>query len=107
MAFEEVNPGIWTPENEDDSITGVFVRAESDVGQNKSMIYHLEIDGKPLSVWGCAILDQRMIAVRPGDKVRITYKGLGEKAGGKNAPKIFKVEIDRPGTSSSDPGYVK
>jgi len=32
MAYEEVTPGIWTPENEDDSIEGVFIKPEHDVG---------------------------------------------------------------------------
>ena len=96
MAFEEIEPGIWTPKEEGDSITGVFIKAESEVGPNNSMLYHIEVDGKPESIWGCTVLDQRMISVLPGDKIRITYKGLGEaKGGAKNPPKLFKVEIDR------------
>lgn len=94
MAFEEINPGIWTPETENESIEGVFVKAEHDVGPQKSTLYHLEVKEKPLSVWGCAILDQRMVWLKPGKKIRITYKGLAEKQPGKNPAKIFKVEVD-------------
>jgi len=99
MAFQENNPGFWTPEKEDDSITGVLIKIEENVGSNKSMLYTIEADKKPTNVWGCTILDQRMVGVKVGDMIRITYKGLGEKTGGKNAPKIFKVEIDREPTT--------
>lgn len=95
MAFKEIDPTMWKPEKDGDVLVGVFIRPESNVGENESMLYHFEVDdGKPISVWGSAILDQRMAWVKPGSKVRITYKGLGKKTGGKQAPKIFKVEID-------------
>lgn len=95
MAYEEINPSIWTPEKEGDFIEGVFIKAEENVGPQDSKLYHLEVEEKPISIWGCAILDQRMVSVKPGDKLRITYKGLGEKQPGKNQAKIFKVEVDR------------
>jgi len=44
MAFEENNPGFWTPENEDDSITGILINIQEDVGTNKSMLYTIEQD---------------------------------------------------------------
>lgn len=94
MAFKEVEPGMWNPQNDGDQITGVFVKSESEVGANKSMLYHLEVDKKPVGVWGSTVLDQRMTAVKPGNLIRITYKGLGEKKTGKNPPKIFKLEVD-------------
>ena len=94
MVFEEVNPTVWIPSEDGDSIEGIFVSADSNVGANDSMLYHLEVEGKPVSVWGSAILDQRMVAIKPSQKTRITFKGLGEKKIGKNAPKIFKVEVD-------------
>ena len=95
MTFQENNPGFWIPENEDDSIEGVLINKQKDVGANKSMLYTIEKDTKPTNIWGSTILDQRMVGIKVGDLIRITYKGLGEKVGGKNAPKIFKVEVDR------------
>lgn len=95
MAFKENNPGFWAPEKDGDSIEGVLVAIQEDVGANKSMLYTIEADEKPTNVWGSAILDQRMVGVKIGELIRITYKGLGEKASGKHAPKIFKVEVDR------------
>lgn len=95
MTFQENNPGFWKPENEDESIEGVLIKIESNVGANKSMLYTIEKDGMPTNVWGSTVLDQRMVGVKVGDLVRITYKGLGEKVTGKNQAKIFKVEVDR------------
>lgn len=103
MTFKEVNPEMWIPEKDGDSVTGVFLRSQKDVGQNKSMLYHLESDKKPVSVWGSAILDQRMITIHPGDLIKITFKGLGEKKGFNNAPKIFKVERDDGETELETP----
>ena len=97
MVFKEINPDIWTYEEDGDFIEGILVKSESNVGVNKSNIYTLETEpGKFIGIWGSAILDQRMSLVKEGDKVRITYKGLGEKKAGKNPAKIFKVEVDQP-----------
>jgi hypothetical protein len=95
MVFNEVNPGLWSAEKEGDSITGIFLSSEKEVGPSKSMLYHLESDGKAISIWGSMILDQKMSYIQPGQTIRITFMGLGEKKVGKNAPKIFKVEVDK------------
>ena len=95
MAFQEINPTIWTPVEIDDSVEGIFIKAELNVGPQNSTLYHLEVEQKPVSIWGCTILDQRMVSIKPGDKLRVTYKGLAEKQPGKNPAKIFKVEVDR------------
>jgi len=95
MAFEENNPGIHEFKEEDDELTGVLINIQKDVGPSKSMLYTLEVDSKPVSVWGCKILDQRMVGIKVGDLIKIVFKGLGEAQGGKNAPKIFQVLVDR------------
>lgn len=94
--FKEINPDFWTYEKDGDAIEGVLVKVEKDVGENKSNLYSLEVSPSVFkSVWGSVVLDQRMSLVKPGQKVRITFKGLAEKKGkGKNAAKIFKVEVD-------------
>ncbi len=95
MAYKEVNPETWTYEEDGDFIEGILVKSESDVGANKSNIYTLETEPKKfIGVWGSIILDQRMSLVKVGEKIKITYKGLGEKKAGKNPAKIFKVEVD-------------
>ena len=96
MAFKEINPDHWTYENEGDAVEGVLVKAENDVGANKSRLYSIETSpGEFKSVWGSVVLDQRMALVKIGQKIRITYKGLAEKQAGKNPAKLFKVEVDQ------------
>ena len=95
MAFEENNPGIHEFKNEGDELTGELIKIQENVGPQNSMMYTLEVDSKPISVWGCTILDQRMIGVKIGDTIKVVYKGLGEAKAGQNAPKIFQVLIDR------------
>jgi len=95
MAYEEINPSVWTYDKDGDSIEGVLIGKESEVGENNSWMYNIETPEGVKSVWGAAILDSRMKLVTVGNKVKITYKGLGEAKGGKNAPKIFRVEVDK------------
>jgi len=95
MAYEEINPSIWTYSIDGDFIEGFLVDVKKDVGENKAILYGLQTERGVTSVWGSAILDSRMSFVQIGDKVKITFKGLGEAKAGRNAPKIFKVEIDR------------
>ena len=95
MAYEEINPELWTYEESGEFVEGVLVNKEDEVGENKSWMYNIETQEGVKNVWGSAILDSRMKFVNVGDKVRITYKGLGESKAGRNAPKIFKVEVDK------------
>jgi len=92
--FNEVNTESWIPKEEGDSIVGVLLKTEENVGANNSMLYNLESDGKPVSVWGSTVLDQKMQIIKPGDLIKIEFTGLGEAKGGKNAPKLFKVYKD-------------
>ena len=97
MVFVENSPGEWKPIKEEEFITGVLIKIQSEVGPTKSMLYSIEREGGDvMGVWGSTILDQRMIGVKVGDIIKIVYKGLGEKQPGKNPPKLFKVLIDRP-----------
>jgi hypothetical protein len=94
--FKEINPNVWTYEKDGDAIEGILVKKEDKVGTNESTIYSLETSpGIFMSVWGSVILDQKMSLVKEGQKIRITYKGLSEKKPGKNAAKLFKVELDQ------------
>lgn len=95
MAYEEINPEEWKFENDGDFIEGIFVKSQEDVGVNKSMLYSIETPEGVKNVWGSAVLDTRMSLAKVGDKIKITFKGLGEAKGGHNAPKIFKVEVDK------------
>lgn len=95
MVFEENKPGIFEFKEEGQSVTGVLIKIQNDVGPNKATLYTLESNGKPVNVWGCTIMDQRMVGINVGDLIQIVYKGLGEARGGQNPPKIFQVLVDR------------
>ncbi|MFH1802809.1 MAG: hypothetical protein ABH864_05180 [archaeon] len=95
MAYQEINPTVWTYPNEGDFIEGVLIREQENIGPNKSMLYNVETSEGVKSVWGAQILDEKMALIKLGDKIKITYEGLGESKGGKNPPKKFKVEIDK------------
>ena len=94
MTYKEINPEIWVYDKEGDSIEGVLVYKEDNVGENKSWMYNIETKDGLKSVWGSAVLDSRMKFVNIGNKILITYKGLGTAKSGRSPPKIFKVEVD-------------
>jgi hypothetical protein len=94
MTYKEVSPDTWVYEKDGDFIEGILVRKQDKIGVNESMLYSIETPKGVKSVWGSTILDQRMALVKEGSKVKVTYKGTGEAKKGKNAPKIFKVEVD-------------
>jgi len=95
MAYEKVEVGEWTYYKEGDFIEGILTSVEKDVGPNKSKLYHLESDGKPTIVWGSTVLDPKMSVIKPGDKIKIEYLGLGEAKAGRSAPKLFEVYLDK------------
>ncbi len=95
MAYKEVtDPSVWTYENDGDFIEGVLINKQDKIGPNDSWLYTIETSEGVLSVWGATLLDSRMAVIKIGDKIKITYKGLGEASGGHSPPKIFKVEVD-------------
>jgi len=95
MAYEEINPGEWKYEKDGDFIEGFLVSKKSDVGPNNAKLYGLQTVDGIKNVWGSTILDSRMDFVDIGEKIKITFKGLGPAKAGHNAPKIFKVEVDK------------
>ena len=69
-------------------IVGILKNIRRDVGENKSIMYEIEEeDGSIISIWGSTILDNRMIRVDVGDKVKIIYKG--KKQSQKNKTRSF------------------
>lgn len=93
MDWKKVETGnAWQPKAENESVSGLLTSIREDVGPNHSKLYSLETeDHKNLDVWGSTVLDSRMVHVKVGDEVKIVYLGLGQKQGGKQAPKLFDV----------------
>lgn len=90
--YEEVNPGIWKPEKEGDSIEGVLVnkvlKDQSDI--DTSNRYYIENKDGVSLVWGTKIIDDRMNFIDVGEKVKIIYKETTTNS--KNQPlKIYQV----------------
>jgi len=95
MAYEEIKPTDWTYEKDGEFIEGILVAKQDKVGVHESWLYSIETPEGVISVWGSAILDQRMAFVKIGAKIKITYKGLAKATAGKQPAKIFKVEVDK------------
>lgn len=99
--YEEINPSVWKPENEDDKVEGRYVRKETDKGINDSNAYYLDsLDGKQVLVWGSAIIDDRMAFANIGDWIRLTYKGTTKNKKNQDV-KLFKVERKTPDKDST------
>jgi len=96
--YKESTGNFWKPTQEGDSLEGLYVNKESNIGPNASNIYYIErLDThEVVQLWGTTVLDMRMIPVKIGQQVLITYKGLGQKGKGKQAPHIWKVEYKDP-----------
>ena len=87
--YEEINPAIWKPEKEGDSIEGTLVSKET-MGSYESNAYNIQNTEGRFLVWGSAVLDQRMQYVEIGERVKIEFKRteLNDK---KQKLKIYKV----------------
>ncbi len=95
MVFKEVGnefPESWNPEA-GESIEGIFKQHKIDVGKKKYSIYILEVNGELKTVWGSKVLDERMLSVKIGELIRITYEGFNDPE--KEDWKKFKVEVDK------------
>lgn len=86
--------GVWKPEEKGDEIEGQLKSVDTNVGSNNSNMYHIETNDGIIGVWGSVVLDSRLSTVALGSQVKLVFQGLGEKKGGKNAPKLFKVYVD-------------
>ena len=90
--WKNIEPGMWKPEKEGDNIIGILVNKEpKDEDAGISARYYLENQEGMFFVWGCAVLDDRMQYVKPGEKVRITYEG---KTTNKRNQKVNLYRVD-------------
>jgi len=96
--WKENSGNIWKPENKDDSIVGLLVDIQKEVGSNNSMLYTLKEKetNENVGIWGSTVLDARMKGIEIGMEVRLVYKGLGDAKPGQNAPKLWQVFYKEP-----------
>ncbi len=92
--FREIDPQVWKPVNSGDSTEGTYLKTQREVGMNDSNLHCFRDDnGKEFTVWGSKILDDKLEYVKPGDFVKITYKGTETNKKGQPV-KIIKVEVE-------------
>ncbi len=73
--WTKVESEIWNPE-EGDEISGTYLGVQEEVGENKSNLYAIETsEAKQLGVWGCKVLDGKMIGIKIGQQVKIKFNG--------------------------------
>jgi len=92
MVWKDVEPNVWKPQSEGESISGVLIKVELKGTTNAlGSKYYVENTTGQYLVWGSTVLDDRMTLVTIGTLVRITYKGttLNKR---KQEVKIYKVE---------------
>lgn len=88
--YEDVPENFWEPKEVEDSVSGILIKIQREVGPNKSSLYSLEgKDGAVNLVWGSTVLDNKMAAVVVGNDIKIIY--LGVKSG-KQDYKDYKVQ---------------
>lgn len=79
--WQKVEQAMWLPKDPNDSIEGVFIGMQTEVGENNSNLYTVEIDKKQLSFWGCTVLDGKMLSIKPGQQIKIVFLGMKQKEG--------------------------
>lgn len=91
--WKTIEPGVWKPQEEEDSIEGVLVnKVARDENNNLSAKYYIDNKEGMFLVWGSAILEDRMQYVKVGELVRITYHGQDTNKKGQKI-NLYKVEV--------------
>jgi len=94
VEWEDVKPNnenVWSYNNPEEFIDGVLIAKKSNIGPNNSNTYHLENKEGIFMVWGTTILDDRMLAIKIGERVKIIYKGTEKNQKGQDT-KLFQVQ---------------
>ena len=89
MEWEEIQPNIWKPEQEGDALEGVLISKDK-AGQYDSNTYALDTPKGQVSLWGTAILNDKMKYVNVGETVKIVFEGRTETKKGQPVL-LFKV----------------
>lgn len=111
VEFEEVQHGVFAPKEIGDSIAGVLVnKIPANEEKELNARYVLETKKGLITVWGSAILNDRMHYIELGTIVKIVYEGQDDLGKGKKLNK-FKVmtgkkkekPVDNTDTQEPDP----
>ena len=105
--WRSVEPNVWKPKEAGESIVGVIVnKSPRDDTNGLSAKYQLENESGMILVWGSAVLDDRMLYVSVGSKVRITFNGK-TKSKRNHKVNLFKVEISENGHDAAESPIIE
>lgn len=89
--WRSVDPEVWKPLKDGDSIEGVYVHREEKRGTSGAYFLETKTKGKVL-IWGSVVLDEQMLFVKLGDFIKIEYKGTTKNKKQQDV-KLFKLYI--------------
>ncbi len=89
---EKEKDDMWEPEAIGESIQGIYIEKEENVGQYKSNLYYIKTEDGEKKIWGSTVLDDLMAKVPLGSEVLITYQGKQPSKTGRNPWKDYKVQ---------------
>lgn len=83
---------MWEPCAVGESIQGMYIDKEEEVGQFNSNLYTIrKQDGEEVKFWGSTVLDDLMEKVPLSHEVKIIFQGKQPSRSGKNPWKDYKV----------------
>ena len=90
--WSKVDPGgdTWNYK-EHPEIIGIYSDKKTDVGPNKSMMYHLKAEDVDIWIWGSTLIDKRFEKIEFGEEVKIVY--LGDEKSPKTGRTYHNFEI--------------
>ena len=79
--WNQVKTETWK-EEEGESVEGILINVQGNVGRHQSKLYTIEKNGKQMSFWGSKVLDDLMLAVAVGQPVKVEFNGTKESTSG-------------------------
>ncbi|HEC65925.1 MAG TPA: hypothetical protein ENI23_11580 [bacterium] len=78
---------------ENDTLVGVLVEVQEDVGENNSKLYKFEVIGQEelVGVWGSHVLDSKLKKMESGQEIKIVYLGKVSVPNSKRSYKNWQV----------------
>lgn len=88
--WQDTSGDIWRPEKSGDFIQGVLLNKRP--GRYQWNNYSIETDGGVRTVFGSAVLENRMGAIKEGDEVKIIFGGFEKNTKGQNM-RMYTVQM--------------
>lgn len=90
--WTKVESEAWIPKEANESIEGIYLGKQTEVGENKSNLYTMELaGGNQVNFWGCKVLDGKMIGIESGQPIKVVYLGKKKSEGSIREYKDYDV----------------